>query len=616
MPAPSRNSRLVKIADPTVIGLPLILTSTFIAMVDQTSAFLGAEPGLTLRSIFFGQVTIALFLSLARFTWLNLGRSRPGLMISTIAISQIVGQQVASSSLPELSEAYVAGFDRAMFQTVALVFAAWLIASAKEHRNNLENLENRQSNLMMARNLGQARLQSERDEVIRQVNDVLDKAVEPLKGDVTGLERDIVTCLNRASEDALRPLSHQLAKTTEPFTISPVRRPRPHWKQAVFSVVATPLIAPKAMAFFMTFLVTRSTIKSPQQAQEVSGLEITGSGLQASVDVNSFVSSLFVLLAVCIATYSAAILVRRISRESLKRSRVSRQWIIGIAGIIVISILTQGSLMLINEISWLENQPAQLPITNPIWFVPVTVVAIILGIARALENAQRDVVARLRETNATLTWETVRISDELHAARQHLSQVIHGPIRAALLASAMEISLALQRKENVSSILPGLRERIEATKKQLREPIRSVDLEKEIAALRTLWTGVCEITSSDPSNVFPVVVADPVCASAVHAVIQEGVANAIFHAGAKQIQIAIMLGEDCVTVLVSNDGSAVLEPSKRGLGSDLLDEVSTEWSITPLQDRTELRAVIPLGSKLPFSGSRNTQVQGEVQSTL
>lgn len=602
--APSKNPRLLKIAEPKVIGLPLILSSIFIAFVDQTSAFFGAEPGLTLRSILLGEVIIAAFLFLARFTWLRFTRTRPAVMMSTIVMSQIIGQTAASSSLPQLSDAYVSGFNHALFQTGAVLFAAWLIASVKEHQSNLQNLESRQANLLMAKNLGQARLESEREEAIHQVDQILDETLARLNEYSPGLESDVVSLLNRASEDALRPLSHRLAENTEPFTISSVRRPRAQWSKAIGSVVATPLIAPKAMALFMTFLVTRSTIMTPADAQQLSLKPIGGSGIQASVDLGSLASSLFVLFAVFVVTYSTAAFVRYLSQNSLTKANLKEQWFIGIAGLAAISIMTQGIMILIYQVPWLESRTSQFPVTNPIWFIPVTVVAVVLGTVRALDNAQRDVESKLIETNASLNWETVRINDELHASRQHLSQVIHGPIRAAFLASAMEISLALQKKERVDLLLPSLQRRILATKSQLLEPIQTIDLEKEISALRTLWTGVCEITHSIRPETFESVVADPVCATAVHAVIQEATANAIFHAGAKRIEVSMTPAADSVVLEVSNDGSAILEPPKRGLGSALLDEVTTEWSITSAGDRTILHTSIPLRTNISLAQSR------------
>lgn len=589
MPRSDRSGRLSRIAEPRVVGLPLIATSFFIAIIDQTSAFLGTDPELTLRSLILGQSAVAVSFLIARLTWLRWGRGYASVMIATIFSGQILGQIVASSASLNRSDVYITGFDHVIFQSLALTFSAWLVASIQEHRDDVADLESRRIDLLTAKNLGKARLHSEREEVVRAVEHVLDTAVSDLEREPS----EIATRLNRASEDALRPLSHELVERREPFKVPSFSRPRIRWLASLSNVVATPLIAPRTIAFFMTFLVMRSTFKSPSEAAEATGQQIGGAGLQATVELASLGRAFILLSSVFVATYLSALVVRRSISPLLAVASTGGRWVIGIFGILSVSLMTQLLVILAEGVFSLRDSATELSIAEPIWFIPVALVAITMGIVRGLEEVHGDLTRQLQEINSDLMWETARINEELLASRRYLSQVIHGPIRAALMASAMEVTMAQRRGEPVIGLIPTLTERISQARKRIHEPVVALDLLKEASGLKSLWSGVCEIAFDIPPQVIDAIVADPISASAIHAVIEESIANAIFHASAKRVDVRIDHDGHVIAILIENDGNAPSTDGERGLGSRLLDEVTTEWTIESDDGRTRLRAVVP-----------------------
>ena len=74
----------------------------------------------------------------------------------------------------------------------------------------------------------------------------------------------------------------------------------------------------------------------------------------------------------------------------------------------------------------------------------------------------------------------------------------------------------------------------------------------------------------------------------------EAVSNAVRHGRARRVEVAITAGARCVEMRVWDDGTTPIGESRAGLGSQILEDCSLEWSRTGDDSGHELRVVLPV----------------------
>ncbi|MEY4310864.1 MAG: hypothetical protein RLZ71_790, partial [Actinomycetota bacterium] len=81
----------------------------------------------------------------------------------------------------------------------------------------------------------------------------------------------------------------------------------------------------------------------------------------------------------------------------------------------------------------------------------------------------------------------------------------------------------------------------------------------------------------------------------VNEILREAVGNAVRHGKASNVFVEIDANKRSVMVRCSNDGSPVVEPLEASLGTQMLDELATIWSLKtkPRTGLTVLEAKLP-----------------------
>jgi two-component sensor histidine kinase len=115
------------------------------------------------------------------------------------------------------------------------------------------------------------------------------------------------------------------------------------------------------------------------------------------------------------------------------------------------------------------------------------------------------------------------------------------------------------------------------------------------------WQGVCDVQVDIDSEVKKVVAKDLRLSMCINEILKEAVSNAVRHGDAQTVQISLKLADDgVIDLIIANDGKAPRIGVRKGLGSNLLDELTVSWSLSfdSATDRTILVA------RLPFSRSQ------------
>ena len=234
--------------------------------------------------------------------------------------------------------------------------------------------------------------------------------------------------------------------------------------------------------------------------------------------------------------------------------------------------------------------------TDPIgrfWaFAPVVVIALVLAIARTASAARASVIGELEAVNTELTWEIARVRLELWAQQRRFALAIHGPLQAAITASAVLLASAEPRQHD--EVVRDAHERIQLALSRVTGNRDSVvDLHLGLAEITGTWEGVCEVSVDVEPDAESLLVNDATCRQALLMVIGESIANAAIHGKATFANVKIAVDhERFIRVTIHDDGTGIDALASAGLGSALLDEACGEWELIDTGGGAQLTALL------------------------
>jgi nitrate/nitrite-specific signal transduction histidine kinase len=128
-------------------------------------------------------------------------------------------------------------------------------------------------------------------------------------------------------------------------------------------------------------------------------------------------------------------------------------------------------------------------------------------------------------------------------------------------------------------------------------PVRTIDLPDSIAQLKATWRGICDIRTNISDRASRALRSNNDACLCVNEIIKEAVSNAVRHGEARIVNIAIDRHDDfSLEIQVSNDGVPLLAQKQLGVGSRLIEELTTDWSIASSKATglTVFKANLPL----------------------
>jgi hypothetical protein len=134
----------------------------------------------------------------------------------------------------------------------------------------------------------------------------------------------------------------------------------------------------------------------------------------------------------------------------------------------------------------------------------------------------------------------------------------------------------------------------------------ALDINLVFDRIRGTWAGLCDITIVATEDLIARIAADTTCASALADIVTESCANAIRHAHATYVTVAITQPAIArlVYIDIDTDGDPLGPISTTGLGSELLDVITLEWHLESRPSGTRLTAILPTEPGRTHSSSR------------
>ena len=203
----------------------------------------------------------------------------------------------------------------------------------------------------------------------------------------------------------------------------------------------------------------------------------------------------------------------------------------------------------------------------------------------AAERQLKEVIENLGILNSQLR-------QEVWLNRRRIASVLHGPVQAALYASAMRLA---QAKTFDKTLIEVVQRDIENALIKLEDGPDGESFREVANQIASLWAGSCNIDVEISADAEERISANRVTETCVIEVVREAISNAVKHGEASNAKIKISLERSrLVRVAIENDGIPANQGAKTGFGSDFLDEVAYSWSLKSAAGTTTLKAKIAI----------------------
>jgi hypothetical protein len=438
-----------------------------------------------------------------------------------------------------------------VFISTVLSVIAISIAIFDQHSNLVRNLENKTSELSQLRISMDTRLQEATknlrqyaQQVVSPRIDQIDQLLVALK---SGGNKDIaVHEMQDYVESELRPFSHQIAhdKSLQVLDLQPpTSRKKFQLPKAInLSQSMRPYIT--TLLFFITYAAAAQRTMTFVEA----------------IPFNLITTALLII-------YFAL----------FKKVFANRQTPIAIGLILGASVFAcVGPLILVVE--------SFIPIEIPQHISDATVfVGLIYGFANLgytiLTSQRTQLISDLTSTIENLESTISLLSQREWLARRQVGYVMHGSLQSALNAAVLQLGSA---KDPSPELIESVRGDIaRALARVGYDSGQSYAFEQAQQEISRIWAGTIETKWQVSPDALEALQKNPATSECLAEVLREAVSNASKHGKATKVEIAVNIEDLALTLQAKDNGSASNTGKTQGLGTELLDDVCSSWSLEP-----------------------------------
>lgn len=449
-----------------------------------------------------------------------------------------------------------------VFTFVTLTVAAVLASNYQRHRESLAVLADERYRLQIRTAGIRAKVQIQREELLSKVRNLLDPAIARIQADLSGHSSDeVIKSLQSTVDDVVRPLSIEVAESSDELeaesgkAVLKEKAPIPNrimlgeflvplWAALISSIIAVPV----------AFL------------------------LEGPLDAVSIVLSIFASMFLCLG------LIHKLTIS------ISVKPLFAYAIVPVIYASSLSPIYLVA--AWLQWATSVEQIHVLLLFG-----AVVGGTAFAAQFSQlqrKTTTEKLAGVNQQLELLNASLRQELWLNRRRTASVLHGPVQAALFASAMKLS---QAPEPTAELVTEVEKDIQDALEKLNNPS---NLEREgissvLEQIVDIWSDAANITIDLTGKLELAISDEPLASEALVEISREFINNAIKHGKAGTVALRVFrLDPYRLAVEVTDDGQGIPPGAKPGFGSKLLTELSLNWKQSRVGDKTVSYAEIVL----------------------
>jgi signal transduction histidine kinase len=535
------------------LSVPLIFSTTIFStgFLFPSKDYFGISVHLLDATTFPASVLIFLIFNLFKSktngVWLNLTYwlatglfSAVGSTITLLALTGQVSEEILSQ-IPIGILAY------SLLTAVTSVITSGILLS----RGRLRALKQQRGLLSKIRGELETQIETMRGEIKESVQGELSKAIRSLN-EISN-PQDLSSRLMLAIDEVIRPLSHRLAAFGVSTNLPKVPVHTLSQTESRLGVSISRLAAPEVYALLFIVFILPASFFVDGLTGFVSAAALLGVQILFLILIERFGANLFL-------------------------SRIVGMILLAAAG----GLVGLGYLLLLPQ--------------NPNFGITIGFVTTSLAVTglMALVSKRLDDLRELSIVNQALQEVVSLLRQEAWVTKTRLAKAIHGSVQAKFLAVALRLG---ERSKLTKTELALARKDIEYSVAEVESSFsgNSIPFSKQFQTISEAWDGVAKLHLEVDSATIESLDRLPVARTCVLEVINEAVANAAKHSKAPTMNIELQENPfSQVVVSVWSAGKLSTQPGRKGYGSQMLDEVTSSWSLTNLKGRVYLRAVIPL----------------------
>ena len=558
-----------QIASPYSLSNPTILGAAFPVVLSNLVLDFGREKG-TFGNWFLiavlGYLSVAAVLLLAR-TLLS-GKTHPAVfylfvfLLAGLVRGAVIFQVGIELGVIPPEEWQYRLLGSPLFILLSLSLVTVLVSNSERATQELAKLET--SRLVLEKRLNSMRAEISRmnSEVAGNVSGLISPVIQELMVKIKGskeLAREIQE-LRTTVDEVVRPLSIAIAEKTDEITDPQVTAAKVSIRDN-FRLDSKVKVANQIVPFWSAALIT--LISTPAAVVFYRQDALPALALFA--------------LATLVTLELAALIFRRLQLRAVA-ALLLQMTIFAAAGAASTVALS------------LANLGAGLyPSTRIITLTLIIGLAMFIGQIRQTQRYASQ--QKAREVNEQLELLNSQARRELWLNRRRIATVLHGPVQAALYASAMRLAQSSRpSKKLIQSVNQDLADALDVLK---FDSLEETDLRDVIGQITEVWSGTCEIYSNISKAVYQVTKKNPLVGEAVTEVLREAVSNAIKHGSATEIEIDVKVTAKLVVISIVNNGKSPVNSRGNGFGSKLYSELTHTWQLEQTADnRTKFSATV------------------------
>jgi signal transduction histidine kinase len=452
-----------------------------------------------------------------------------------------------------------------IFTFVTLTLSAVLASNYQRHRESLAALADERYRLQIRSAGIRAKVQIQREELLEKVRSMLDPAIAKIQASLSGKSStEAVSSLRSTVDDVVRPLSIEVAEASDELEAESGR-----------AEIREKAPIPKTI-IFGEFLV-------PFWAGLIASIVLVPVAFLFETPLNS----LLILLAIFLSMFLGLGLIQRLTIKLA---------VPPVLAAAVIPLLNAASLTTFYVIA-----PALA------WKVSTEQIHALLlfglsvgGTTFAAQFAQlqrKATTEKLVAVNLQLEILNASLRQELWLNRRRTASVLHGPVQAALFASAMKLS---QEQKPTPELVAEVERDIAAALEKLNNPsnLEGENVSEVLNQIVEIWSDAAQISIEIPEALQAAITKAPLTSEALIEISREFITNAIKHGKASKVSLKVSrLDGARIAIEVVDDGQGLPPGAKPGFGSKLLSELSLVWRQTRVGDSTLSYAEIVLGQQ-------------------
>jgi len=514
--------------------------------------------------------TISVLLLARRFLKGKEAKSRPSFVLGVFLLSGftrgvvILGLDVLTGQ-HQVGEEFFRLLGGPIFTFVTLALAAVLASNYQRHRESLAALADERYRLQIRSAGIRAKVQIQREELLEKVRSLLGPAIAKIQANLTGqTSSEAIDSLRSTVDDVVRPLSMEVAEASDELEAESgkavIREKAPIPSRILLGEFIVPLWATLILAIIL---------------------------VPAAFLVENPPNSITILFTASLLMFLGLGLFQRITMKLLVPPFLAT---------LVVPSLYAISLTPMYFAADLLQWKVTVPQVHALLFFGACVGATTFA-AQFAQLQRKATTEKLAAVNLQLEILNASLRQELWLNRRRTASVLHGPVQAALFASAMKLS---QEQKPTPALVAEVEKDISAALEKLNNPsnLEGEDITDLLNQIVEIWSDAAEISIDIPEALENTITRLPLASEALIEISREFITNAIKHGKASQVSLKVSRIDDLrIAIKVVDDGQGLPPGAKPGFGSKLLTELSLVWRQSREGETTLSYAEIVLGQE-------------------